>query len=157
MGWGCNWGLIFSISLYIYIEREKWSLHSFLITTPQQADVADNILLFFYKKKRKQNKNNNKILQVTSACCGTVVKNECRDHFSYIYIYIYIYKASTVYNFIFSQKPHRNPIFRVDFEVGIWESTIWCKNSRPLHVKGRKFLNMTFFCIKHLAYIIRQL
>jgi hypothetical protein len=64
------------------IKYEKWSLHSFLTTTPQQADVADNILLFFYKKKRKQNKKNNKILQATSACCGAVVRNECRDHFS---------------------------------------------------------------------------
>jgi len=62
---------------------EKWSLHSFLTTAPQQADVADNILLFFYKKKRKQNKNNNKILPATSACYETVVKNECRDHFSF--------------------------------------------------------------------------
>jgi hypothetical protein len=26
---------------------EKWSLHSFLTTAPQQADVASNILLFF--------------------------------------------------------------------------------------------------------------
>jgi len=39
--------------------KEKWSLHSFLTTAPQQADVADNILLLFYKKKTKQNKKNN--------------------------------------------------------------------------------------------------
>jgi len=39
-----------------YIIEEKWSLHSFLTTAPQQADVAGNILLFFYKKKTKQNK-----------------------------------------------------------------------------------------------------
>jgi hypothetical protein len=26
---------------------------------------------------------NNKILPATSACCGAVVRNECRDHFSY--------------------------------------------------------------------------
>jgi hypothetical protein len=45
--------------------------------------VASNILLFFYKKKRKQNKNNNKILQVTSACCGAVMRNEYKDHFSF--------------------------------------------------------------------------
>jgi hypothetical protein len=44
--------------------------------------VAGNILLFFYKKKRNQNKKNNKILPATSACCGAVVRNECRDHFS---------------------------------------------------------------------------
>jgi hypothetical protein len=44
--------------------------------------VAGNILLFFYKKKTKQNKKNNKILPATSACCGAVVRNECRDHFS---------------------------------------------------------------------------
>jgi hypothetical protein len=44
--------------------------------------VADNILLFFYKKKTKQNKKNNKILPATSACCGTVVRNECMDHSS---------------------------------------------------------------------------
>jgi len=44
--------------------------------------VVGSILLFFYKKKRKQNKKSNKILPVTSACCGAVVRNECRDHFS---------------------------------------------------------------------------
>jgi len=44
--------------------------------------VTDNILLFFYKKKRKENKKNNKILPATSACCGAVVRNECRDYFS---------------------------------------------------------------------------
>jgi hypothetical protein len=32
---------------------EKWFLHSFFTTAPQQADMAGNILLFFYKKKRK--------------------------------------------------------------------------------------------------------
>jgi hypothetical protein len=37
-------------------NKEKWSLHSFLTTALQQADVAGNILLFFYKKKRKQTK-----------------------------------------------------------------------------------------------------
>jgi hypothetical protein len=47
--------------------------------------VVGSILLFFYKKKTKQNKKSNKILQATSACCGTVVKNECRDHFSYFF------------------------------------------------------------------------
>jgi hypothetical protein len=41
--------------------------------------VAGNILLFFYKTKQK----NNKILPATSACCGAVVRNECRDHFSF--------------------------------------------------------------------------
>jgi hypothetical protein len=56
---------------------------SFLTTAPQQADVAGNILLFFYKKKTKQNKKNNKILPATSACCVAVVRNECRDHFSF--------------------------------------------------------------------------
>jgi hypothetical protein len=44
--------------------------------------VAGSILLFFYKKKRKENKKSNKILPATSACCGVVVRNECRDHFS---------------------------------------------------------------------------
>jgi hypothetical protein len=38
------------------IVEEKWSIHSFLTTALQQADVAGNILLFFYKKKWKQNK-----------------------------------------------------------------------------------------------------
>jgi hypothetical protein len=106
---------------------EKWSIHSFLTTAPQQADVAGNILLFFCflffsfcKKIRKmidlqhhhnncttpphmevgpsvwgpppceevlcrnQIPKNNKILSATSACCGVVVRNECRDHFSSI-------------------------------------------------------------------------
>jgi len=30
-------------------------------------------------------KKNNKILPATSVCCGTVVRNECRDHFSYFF------------------------------------------------------------------------
>jgi hypothetical protein len=51
-------------------------------TLSQQADVAGSILLFFYKKKTKQNKKSNKILPATLACCGDVVRNECRDHFS---------------------------------------------------------------------------
>jgi hypothetical protein len=34
------------------------------------------------EKKRKENKKNNKILLATSACCGAVVRNKCRDHFS---------------------------------------------------------------------------
>jgi hypothetical protein len=38
----------------IYVSEEKWSLHSFLTTASQQADVASNILLCFYKKKIKQ-------------------------------------------------------------------------------------------------------
>jgi hypothetical protein len=46
--------------------------------------VAGSNLLFFYKKKTKQNKKSNKILPATSACCGAVVRNECRDHFSYL-------------------------------------------------------------------------
>jgi len=35
---------------------EKWSLHSFFTTAPQQTDVASNILLFFYKKKENKTK-----------------------------------------------------------------------------------------------------
>jgi hypothetical protein len=66
----------------IYVQ-EKWSLHSFFTTAPQQADVVGNILLFFYKKKKEnKTKKNNKILPATSACCGAVVRNECMDHFS---------------------------------------------------------------------------
>jgi hypothetical protein len=67
----------------IKTARRKISLHSFLTTAPQQTDVADSILLFFYKKKRKQNKKSNKILPATSACYEAVVRNECRDHFSW--------------------------------------------------------------------------
>jgi hypothetical protein len=44
---------IINVSLFV---KEKWSLHSFFITAPQQADVAGNILLFFYKKKKKTKK-----------------------------------------------------------------------------------------------------
>jgi hypothetical protein len=64
------------------MNTEKCSLHSFLTTASQQADVAGNILLCFYKKKKKENKKNNKILPVRSVCCGAVVRNECMDHFS---------------------------------------------------------------------------
>jgi len=38
----------------LYISHEKWSLHSFLTTAPQQANVAGNILLIFYKNKTKK-------------------------------------------------------------------------------------------------------
>jgi hypothetical protein len=43
--------------------------------------VASNILLFFLQKEMKTKQKNNKILPATSACCGAVVRNECRDHF----------------------------------------------------------------------------
>jgi hypothetical protein len=46
--------------------------------------VAGNILLFFLQKEMKTKQKNNKILPATSACCGTVVRNECMDHFSII-------------------------------------------------------------------------
>jgi hypothetical protein len=66
--------------------------------------VAVNIILFFYKKKTKENKRNNKILPATSACCGAVVRNECRDHFS---------KNNKILGFDSyttpSQQPYNNP------------------------------------------------
>jgi hypothetical protein len=65
---------------------EKWFLHSFFTTAPQQADMAGNILLFFYKKKK-----NDKILPATSVCCGAVVRNECKDHFSYETIHVTLF------------------------------------------------------------------
>jgi len=56
MGWTLgktpNWGMPTATTR----KKKKWSLHSFLTTAPQQADVAGNILLFFYKKKTKENK-----------------------------------------------------------------------------------------------------
>jgi hypothetical protein len=94
----------------IKLFLEKWSLHSFLTTVPQQADVAGNIFLLFFfflfwLKIGWREKWN---------CYGAVVKNECRDHFSkrydtlllktqffdhfyprdnfYFYIYIYLKK-----------------------------------------------------------------
>jgi hypothetical protein len=39
---------------------------------------------FFTKRKQNKTKKNNKILPTMSACCGAVVRNECRDHFSNI-------------------------------------------------------------------------
>jgi hypothetical protein len=41
---------------FLIIWNERWSLHLFLTTAPQQTDVAGNILLFCYKKKRKEKK-----------------------------------------------------------------------------------------------------
>jgi hypothetical protein len=79
---GLLWKMSVGIISLAYIIQEKWFLHSFLTTAPQQADVAGSILLFFYKKKKKQNKKSNKILLAMSACCGAIVRNECRDHFS---------------------------------------------------------------------------
>jgi hypothetical protein len=38
---------------------------------------------FFTKRKQNKTKNNNKILSATSVCCGTVMRNKCRDHFSF--------------------------------------------------------------------------
>jgi hypothetical protein len=37
---------------------------------------------FFTKRKENKTKKNNKILPTTLACCGAIVRNECRDHFS---------------------------------------------------------------------------
>jgi hypothetical protein len=51
-----NWHWFIIALIKKHIRSEKWSLHSFLTTASQQADVASNILLFFYKKKTKQNK-----------------------------------------------------------------------------------------------------
>jgi hypothetical protein len=67
--------------------------------SPTTSDVTGNILLFFYKKKRKQNKKNNKLLPATSACCGAVVRNECRDHFS------------SFFSFPHFSLPHRTLLF----------------------------------------------
>jgi hypothetical protein len=41
----------------------------------------------------KTKQKNNKILPAMSACCGTVVRNECRDHFS-------IYNSKSVCYFL---------------------------------------------------------
>jgi hypothetical protein len=41
--------------------------------------------VFTKRKEKKRKENNNKILSVTSACCGAVTRNECRDHFSLVY------------------------------------------------------------------------
>jgi hypothetical protein len=57
-----TWPLYIGFAQCIWVVQKKlymnenWSIHSFLTTVPQQADVASNILLVFYKKKRKQNK-----------------------------------------------------------------------------------------------------
>jgi len=32
---------------------------------------------------QKENKKNNKILSAMLVCCGAVLRNECRDHFSF--------------------------------------------------------------------------
>jgi hypothetical protein len=80
--WNFHFHFVFVFLNMGILTNEKWSLHSFLTTALQQADVVGNILLFFYKKKRKEKKNNNKILPATSACCGAVVRNECWNHFS---------------------------------------------------------------------------
>jgi len=42
------------------------------------------IFYYFLQKEMKTKQKNNKILSATSACCGTVVRNECKDHFSSI-------------------------------------------------------------------------
>jgi hypothetical protein len=39
---------------------------------------------FFTKRKQKKTKKSNKILPATSASCGAVVRNECRDNFSFV-------------------------------------------------------------------------
>jgi hypothetical protein len=44
------------------------------------------LVIFYYfftkRKEKKRKQKNNKILPATSACCGAVVRNECKDHFS---------------------------------------------------------------------------
>jgi hypothetical protein len=37
-----------------------------------------------FHPKQKENKKNNKILPATSACCGVVVRNECKNHFFFL-------------------------------------------------------------------------
>jgi len=41
------------------------------------------VIFYYFVTKRKEKKRNNKILPATSTCCEAVVRNECRDHFSF--------------------------------------------------------------------------
>jgi hypothetical protein len=42
------------------------------------------IFYYFFTKINETKQKNNKILPVTSACCGIIVRNECRNHFSFV-------------------------------------------------------------------------
>jgi hypothetical protein len=44
--------------------------------------VQESNPIFYYVFTKRKQKKNNKILPARSACCGAVVRNECRDHFS---------------------------------------------------------------------------
>jgi hypothetical protein len=50
------------------------------------------VIFYYFFTKRKENKikNNNKILPTTSTCCEIVVKNECRNHFSFDKISLFL-------------------------------------------------------------------
>jgi hypothetical protein len=80
-----------NILLLFYKKKTKQNKNKIKYYKPHQlvvglwemsVGIISHILLFFYKNKTKQNKKNNKILPATSACCGAVVRNECKDHFS---------------------------------------------------------------------------
>jgi hypothetical protein len=57
--------------------------------------IISHILLFFYKKKNKKTIKYYQSLQLVVG--GTVVRNECMDHFS-IYIYTRISRLSAAHS-----------------------------------------------------------
>jgi hypothetical protein len=73
-------GKYYCNSIYVYVLG--WRNDPYTHFSQQPHNKLMWLVIFFYKKKRKENKKNNKILPATSACCGAVVRNECRDHFS---------------------------------------------------------------------------
>jgi hypothetical protein len=73
-------GLCICSFFFFFFLKEKWSIHSFLTTAHNKLTcrvIFYFIFSFLFVKK-------NKILPATSACCGAVVRNECRNHFSFL-------------------------------------------------------------------------
>jgi hypothetical protein len=72
------------LPIYIY---EKWSLHSFLTTASQQADVTGNILLFFCFLLFSFCKKKVKYYQPRQLVVGLLWEMSVRTISLYIYIY----------------------------------------------------------------------
>jgi len=92
----------------IQLIEEKWSLHSFLTTAPQQDDVAGNILLFFCfvfisfcKKIIKYYQPRQLVVRLLWEMSVGII--------SHIYIYIYIYIQENVIFTTPIQQLHNNP------------------------------------------------
>jgi allantoicase len=73
------------VQVFLYFLRRN-NPYTHFSQQPHNKLTWGGIFCFviFLQKKMKTKQKNNKILPATSACCGAVVRNECRDHFSFL-------------------------------------------------------------------------